>query len=84
MSISMTRMSEIAEERREAFENGLAAVTHAQKRLRFVALRFDQALRSGGVRVLDEAVRDLNAAYEKLDFAQQQFGNVWKDTDWEA
>jgi hypothetical protein len=79
----LTRMTSAAEARRESFENGLAAVMHAQKRLQFVALRVDQALQFGGVRVLNEAVEDLNTAFEKLNFAQQEFGDVWKDADWE-
>ena len=77
-------MTTAAEARRESFENGLAAVMHAQKRLQFVALRVDQALKHGGVSVLGEAVVDLNAAYEKLAFAQQEFGDVWQGTDWES
>lgn len=80
----MTRMSSAAEARRESFEVGLGAIGHAQKRLEFVALRVDQAVKYGGVKVLDEAVSDLMVAFEKLNLAKDEFGAIWKDGNWEV
>lgn len=79
----MTRMTTKAEARRESYENGLAAVVHARKRLELVTLRVRQAERIGCAGVLSPAVDDLKIAVDKLQFAQQQLGDLWGTTDWE-
>lgn len=80
----MTRMTAKAESRRESLENGLAAIVHARKRLNLVTLRVNQAEQYGSVGVLAPAVDDLKIAVDKLQFAQQQLGDLWESVDWEA
>lgn len=81
----MTRMTSAAEARRGSFENGLAAIVHARKRLELVTLRVDQAEQGGlgCAGVLSPAVDDLRVAMEKLRLAQQELGDLWKGIDWE-
>ena len=80
----MTRMTSAAEARRASYENGLAAVVHARKRLELVTLRVDQAEKYGSARVLAPAVDDLRVAVDKLRLAQQELGDLWKVIDWEG
>lgn len=79
----MTRMTSAAEARRASYENGLAAVVHARKRLELVSLRVDQAGKNGSARVLAPAVDDLRIAVAKLEKAQQELGDLWHVIDWE-
>lgn len=79
----MTRMTSAAEARRESYENGLAAVVHARKRLELVTLRVSQAEQYGSVKVLTPAMDDLKAAVQKLILAQQELGDLWNIIEWE-